>query len=43
VIIKELEKLRKVRGEEVYEYAANNHVSSQAKLFAQFCLEKLNK
>jgi glyoxylase-like metal-dependent hydrolase (beta-lactamase superfamily II) len=43
VIIKELEKLRKVRGEEIYEYAAHNHVSSQARLFAQYCLENLNK
>jgi hypothetical protein len=43
IILVELEKLRVVRGEELYQYAANEHIASQAKLFAQFCLEKLNK
>jgi hypothetical protein len=41
IILKELEKVRVTRGEEVYRYAANDHIASQAKLFAQFCQEKL--
>jgi glyoxylase-like metal-dependent hydrolase (beta-lactamase superfamily II) len=42
-IMPELEKLRTTRGEEVYRYAADDHIASQAKLFAQFCQEKLNE
>jgi glyoxylase-like metal-dependent hydrolase (beta-lactamase superfamily II) len=36
VIVPELEKLRSVRGENVYQYATHEHVSSQAKLFANY-------
>jgi glyoxylase-like metal-dependent hydrolase (beta-lactamase superfamily II) len=42
-ILPELEKLRVVRGEEVYQYAAGEHVASQAKLFAKYAEERLNK
>jgi glyoxylase-like metal-dependent hydrolase (beta-lactamase superfamily II) len=41
VMLPELEKL-KARGEDVYRYATGEHVSSQAKLFAKYCQEKLN-
>jgi glyoxylase-like metal-dependent hydrolase (beta-lactamase superfamily II) len=43
VIMPELEKLRAVRGEELYRYASGDHISTQAKLFARFCQEELNK
>jgi len=43
VIMPELEKLRAVRGEEVYRYAAGDHIATQAELFARFCRENLNK
>ena len=39
VIMVELLKLRAARGEAVYEYAANNHISNQANLFAHYYLE----
>jgi glyoxylase-like metal-dependent hydrolase (beta-lactamase superfamily II) len=39
VIMVELLKLRAARGEAVYEYAANNHISSQANLFANYYLK----
>jgi glyoxylase-like metal-dependent hydrolase (beta-lactamase superfamily II) len=42
VILPELKKLRKVRGEELYEYAATQHISSQAQLFARYCQERFN-
>jgi glyoxylase-like metal-dependent hydrolase (beta-lactamase superfamily II) len=42
MIMPELEKLRPVRGEAVYQYATQEHVSSQAKLFAKYCQEKLS-
>jgi len=42
-IMPELEKLRLARGEEIYQYAAGEHVLSQSKLFAKYCQEKLNK
>jgi glyoxylase-like metal-dependent hydrolase (beta-lactamase superfamily II) len=42
VIMPELEKLRVVRGEELYHYAAKEHISTQVKLFAHYCQEKLN-
>lgn len=41
MIMPELEKLRKVRGEKLYRYAAKDHVASQVKLFAQYCRENL--
>jgi glyoxylase-like metal-dependent hydrolase (beta-lactamase superfamily II) len=41
MIMPELEKLRKVRGEELYQYAAKDHIASQVKLFAQYCQENL--
>jgi glyoxylase-like metal-dependent hydrolase (beta-lactamase superfamily II) len=43
VIMPELEKLRVFRGEELYQYAAKEHIASQAKLFAQYCQKKLIK
>lgn len=43
IIMPELEKLRVFRGEELYQYAAKDHIASQAKLFAQYCQEKLSK
>jgi glyoxylase-like metal-dependent hydrolase (beta-lactamase superfamily II) len=43
VIMKELKKLRAVRGEELYRYASGAHISTQAELYARFCREKLNK
>jgi glyoxylase-like metal-dependent hydrolase (beta-lactamase superfamily II) len=36
VILPELKKLRSVRGESLYQYATQEHVSSQAKLFAKY-------
>ena len=42
IILPELEKLRKVRGEEMYQYATQEHVGSQVKLFAKYCQEKLS-
>jgi glyoxylase-like metal-dependent hydrolase (beta-lactamase superfamily II) len=41
VIMPELEKLRSVRGEELYRYASGAHISTQAELFARFCRENL--
>ena len=41
MIMPELEKLREVRGEELYQYAAKDHIASQAKLFAKYCRENL--
>ncbi len=43
LILPELEKLRTTRGEELYQYAASDHIASQAKLFAQFCQERFKK
>jgi len=43
VIMKELIKLRKVRGEELYKYASGAHISTQAELYARFCRENFNK
>jgi glyoxylase-like metal-dependent hydrolase (beta-lactamase superfamily II) len=40
-ILPELEKLRPIRGEAVYQYATQEHVSAQAKLFAKYCQERL--
>jgi len=42
-ILPELEKLRLVRGEAIYQYAAREHIPFQARLFAKYCQEKLNK
>lgn len=36
-VMPELEKLRKVRGEEVYTYAAFEHIPFQSKIYAEFC------
>lgn len=41
VMLPELEKLRPARGEAIYKYATGEHVSSQMKLFAQYCQERL--
>jgi hypothetical protein len=43
IIMPELEKLRVFRGEELYHYAAKEHIATQAKLFAQYCQEKMSK
>ncbi len=43
MIMPELEKLRLVRGEAVYQYATREHIPSQLKLFAKYCQERLNK
>ena len=40
-ILPELEKLRAVRGEELYHYAAREHIATQAELFARFAMENL--
>ena len=40
-ILPELEKLRAVRGEELYHYAAKEHIATQAELFARFAREHL--
>jgi glyoxylase-like metal-dependent hydrolase (beta-lactamase superfamily II) len=40
LILPQLEKLR-TRGEEIYQYATGEHVSSQAKLFAKYCQQKM--
>jgi glyoxylase-like metal-dependent hydrolase (beta-lactamase superfamily II) len=42
-VLPELEKLRSIRGEEVYQYAVSEHVNRQATLFAEYCKEKLEK
>jgi glyoxylase-like metal-dependent hydrolase (beta-lactamase superfamily II) len=39
----ELDKLRKVRGEEVYKYAAVEHIPFQSKLYAEFCEKRFAK
>jgi glyoxylase-like metal-dependent hydrolase (beta-lactamase superfamily II) len=43
VILPELEKLRRARGEAVYQYATREHIPPQLKLFAKYCQERLNK
>ncbi|MBU2498394.1 MAG: MBL fold metallo-hydrolase [Proteobacteria bacterium] len=43
IIMPELEKLRPARGEALYQYASREHVSSQVKIFAEYCLEKFGK
>jgi hypothetical protein len=43
MIMSEFEKVRLVRGEALYQYAARDHIPAQAKLFAKYCQEKLNK
>ncbi|MFC1901629.1 MBL fold metallo-hydrolase [Chloroflexota bacterium] len=43
MILPELEKLRLVRGEALYQYATQHHMASQVKLFAKFCQERLAK
>jgi glyoxylase-like metal-dependent hydrolase (beta-lactamase superfamily II) len=40
-ILPELEKLRQVRGEELYHYAAREHITTQAEQFASFARENL--
>lgn len=39
----ELEKLRLVRGETVYQYATQDHIPHQLKLFAAYCQKRLNQ
>jgi glyoxylase-like metal-dependent hydrolase (beta-lactamase superfamily II) len=39
-ILPELEKLRKVRGEELYQYTIKEHVPFQSKLYAKYCQER---
>jgi glyoxylase-like metal-dependent hydrolase (beta-lactamase superfamily II) len=41
MILPELEKLKPVRGEVLYQYATHDHIPFQAKLFAQYCQQKL--
>jgi glyoxylase-like metal-dependent hydrolase (beta-lactamase superfamily II) len=41
ITMPQLEKLRPVRGEAVYQYATQEHVPSQAKIFAKYCQERL--
>jgi glyoxylase-like metal-dependent hydrolase (beta-lactamase superfamily II) len=41
-VMPELEKLRSVRGEELYQYAAREHAPFQAQLFAKYCRERLS-
>ena len=41
IVLPELEKLRKVRGEALYKYATQIHVAYQVKVFAQWCQENL--
>lgn len=36
----ELDKLRSVRGEELHRYASQEHMPSQAKIFAEYCRKK---
>ena len=43
LILPELEKMRRVRGEAVYEYALRQHIPSQAKLFTRFCIETFSR
>jgi glyoxylase-like metal-dependent hydrolase (beta-lactamase superfamily II) len=43
IILTELKKLRVARGEELYQYAAGDHIATQAELFARFCQKELNK
>ncbi len=40
MILPELEKLRLVRGEALYQYASKEHVSSQAEIFARYCQKR---
>jgi glyoxylase-like metal-dependent hydrolase (beta-lactamase superfamily II) len=42
-VMPELEKLRKVRGEEVYRYAACEHIPFQSKIYAGFCEKRFAK
>jgi glyoxylase-like metal-dependent hydrolase (beta-lactamase superfamily II) len=42
-VMPELEKLRKVRGEEVYNYAALEHIPFQSKIYAEFCEKRFAK
>jgi len=42
-VMPELEKLRKVRGEEVYKYAAVEHIPFQSKIYAEFCEKRFTK
>lgn len=42
MMLPELEKLRPVRGEVMYNYATHEHVSSQVQLFAKYCRERFN-
>jgi glyoxylase-like metal-dependent hydrolase (beta-lactamase superfamily II) len=41
VILPELEKLGRARGEEIFRYATQEHIAAQVKLFAKYCQEKL--
>jgi glyoxylase-like metal-dependent hydrolase (beta-lactamase superfamily II) len=43
MILPELEKLRKTRGEAVFQYAAQEHIPSQAQLFIKYSTEHLGK
>jgi glyoxylase-like metal-dependent hydrolase (beta-lactamase superfamily II) len=42
-VMPELEKLRKVRGEEVYQYAACEHIPFQSKIYAEFCEKRFTR
>jgi len=43
MLMPELEKLKPVRGEELYRYATQDHVASQVKIFAEYCQQKFGK
>lgn len=43
MILPELEKLRRTRGEALYEYGTKVHIPSQAILFTKFCQERFGK
>ena len=42
-VMPELDKLRKVRGEEVYSYAAFEHIPFQSKIYAEFCEKRFKE
>jgi len=43
MMMPELEKLRSVRGEAVYQYATREHIPSQLELFSKYCQETMKK
>ena len=39
-VMPEIEKLRRVRGEEVYKYAAKEHIPFQSAIYAEYCVKR---